>query len=31
MQCEKFGFAMLDEIPYNYIYDLLKKKGDLFY
>jgi hypothetical protein len=29
MECEKFGFTILDEILCNYIYDLLKKEGDL--
>jgi hypothetical protein len=30
VECEEFGFAILGEIPCNYIYDLLKKEGDLF-
>jgi len=30
MECKEFGFAILDEIPYNHIYDLLEREGDLF-
>jgi hypothetical protein len=29
MECEEFGFSILSEIPYNYIYDILERKGDL--
>jgi hypothetical protein len=29
MECEEFGFAILGEIPYNYIFDLSKREGDL--
>jgi hypothetical protein len=28
VECEEFGFVILGEILYNYIYDLLKKEGD---
>ncbi len=28
--CKEFGFAILGEIPYTHIYDLLKRKGHLF-
>jgi hypothetical protein len=30
VECKKFGFVILGEIPYNYICDLLKREGDLF-
>ncbi len=30
MECKKFGFAILGEISYNHICDLLKREGDLF-
>jgi hypothetical protein len=29
MECKEYGFAILNEIPYNYIYDLSKKEGDM--
>jgi hypothetical protein len=29
VECEEFGFALLDEIPYNNIYDLSERKGYL--
>jgi hypothetical protein len=31
VECEEFGFAIFGEIPYNYICDISKRKGDLLY
>jgi hypothetical protein len=30
MECKEFGFATLDQIPNNHIYDLLKRESDVF-
>jgi hypothetical protein len=30
MECEEFGFGIFDEIPCNYICDLLNREIDLF-
>jgi hypothetical protein len=29
VECKEFGFAILGEILYDYIYDLSEKEGDL--